>query len=94
VVTRLAGAEKSGSPARYHWLPNSPQLHRPPCLTTTVSNKNTKMDESLGKRRSSDSPNWDPAQAEAPRPDTIIDTVVCLQTRVYHDCPLKGAIVF
>jgi hypothetical protein len=25
-------------------------------------------------------PNWDPAQGEAPRPDTITDVRVCLQT--------------
>jgi len=24
-------------------------------------------------------PNWDPAQAEAPRPDTIADAMMCLQ---------------
>ena len=34
-------------------------------------------------------PNWDPAEGETPRPDTIIDTMVCLQTRPYHDCPPK-----
>jgi hypothetical protein len=35
-------------------------------------------------------PNWDPAQGEAPRPDTITDAMVCLQTRAYHDCSPKA----
>ena len=26
------------------------------------------------------SPNWDPSQEEAPRPDTTTDAMVCLQT--------------
>jgi hypothetical protein len=34
-------------------------------------------------------PNWDPAQGEAQRPDTITDAKVCLQTGVYYDCPPK-----
>jgi hypothetical protein len=29
--------------------------------------------------------NWDPAQREAPRADTITDAMVCLQTGAYHD---------
>ena len=35
-------------------------------------------------------PNLDPTQGEAPRPDTITDAMVYLQTGAYHDCPLKG----
>ena len=33
---------------------------------------------------------WDPAQRETPKPDTITDAMVCLQTGAYHDCPQKG----
>ena len=35
------------------------------------------------------SPTWDPSQGEAPRPDTITDAMVCLQTGTYHDCSTK-----
>jgi hypothetical protein len=33
--------------------------------------------------------NLDPAQGNAPRPNTITDAMVCLQTGDYYDCPLK-----
>jgi hypothetical protein len=39
----------------------------------------TKMKKKLRKRRFSDLPKS--AQGEAPRPDTITDAMVCLQTR-------------
>jgi hypothetical protein len=29
-------------------------------------------------------PNWDPAQGETPRPDTVADAVVCLQKGAWH----------
>jgi hypothetical protein len=32
---------------------------------------------------------WDLAQREAPRPDTITDAMVCLQTGAHHVCPLR-----
>jgi hypothetical protein len=35
-------------------------------------------------------PNWGPAQGEAPKPDTITDAMVCLQTGAQHDCTLRG----
>jgi hypothetical protein len=35
-------------------------------------------------------PNWDPAQGEAQGPGTVTDTVVCLQTGVYHGCHPRG----
>jgi hypothetical protein len=38
----------------------------------------TKLEKRLRER--SPSPIWDPSQGEAPRPDTITDTMVCLQT--------------
>jgi hypothetical protein len=34
-------------------------------------------------------PNWDLVQGDVPRPDTITDSMVCLQTGAYHDCPQK-----
>jgi hypothetical protein len=35
-------------------------------------------------------PKWDPAQGEAPRPDTITKAMVCSQKGTYHDCPQKA----
>jgi hypothetical protein len=34
-------------------------------------------------------PNWEPAQVEGPRSDSIVDAIVCLQTLwlAYHDWP-------
>jgi hypothetical protein len=32
---------------------------------------------------------WNPAQGEAPRPDTITEAMECSQKEIYHDCPLK-----
>jgi hypothetical protein len=37
-------------------------------------------------------PKWDPAQGEVPRPETITEAMVCLQTEACHDCPLKGPV--
>ena len=34
-------------------------------------------------------PQWDPAQGEAPRSDTITEAIECSQKGTYHDCPLK-----
>jgi hypothetical protein len=33
--------------------------------------------------------NWNPAQMEAPRPDT--KAMVWSKNRAYHDCPLKDS---
>ena len=33
---------------------------------------------------------WDPSQGNAPRPDTITDSMVCLQTGAQHCCPMRG----
>jgi len=44
------------------------------------------MEKSLRKRRFSNRANWDPANGEAPRPDTITDAMVCSQKEAYHDC--------
>ena len=41
------------------------------------------MEMRLRERRSSDDPNWDQSQGEAPRPATIIDAMVSLQTRAW-----------
>jgi hypothetical protein len=38
----------------------------------------TKMEKRL--RETVTGPTWDPSQGEAPRPDTITDAIVCLQT--------------
>jgi len=46
-------------------------------------------ERSLRKRRSSDSSKWDPAQGEAPRPDSVIEAMECSQKGTYHDCPQK-----
>jgi hypothetical protein len=32
---------------------------------------------------------WDPAQGEAPRPDTITEAIECSLKKTYHDYPLK-----
>ena len=46
--------------------------------------------ESKIKNGPATGPNWNPAQGEAPRPDNIIDAMVCSQKKeTYHDCPLK-----
>jgi hypothetical protein len=37
-------------------------------------------------------PTWDLSYGKAPIPDTIYDTLLCLQTGVKHDCPLRGFI--
>ena len=34
-------------------------------------------------------PNLHPAQGNAPRPNTIIDAMVCSQKFAYHDYPMK-----
>jgi hypothetical protein len=33
---------------------------------------------------------WNPSQGKAPRPDTITDAMVYLQTGTYHDCLLRS----
>ena len=48
-----------------------------------------KWREAWGKGDPVTGPNWDPAQGEASRPDTITDAMVCSQKWAYHDCPLK-----
>jgi hypothetical protein len=48
-----------------------------------------KMEKSLRKRRSSDRPKLSSSLGEAPRPNTVTDAMVCLQTGTYHDYPLK-----
>jgi hypothetical protein len=50
----------------------------------------TKMDKSLGKRRSSDRPKFQPSSEESPGSDMITDAMVLLQTGASHDCPLEG----
>ena len=50
------------------------------------------MERSLRKRGQATGPKWDPAQEEAPRPDTITEAVECSQKGAYHDCPLKDPI--
>ena len=40
----------------------------------------TKIEKRLRERRSNDLPNLRSAQGEIPRPDTITDAMVCLQT--------------
>jgi hypothetical protein len=47
------------------------------------------MQRSLRKRKFSEIPKWDPAQEEAPRPDTITEAMQHSQKGTYHDCPLK-----
>ena len=36
-------------------------------------------------------PIWDPCHGGTPRPNTITDAMMCLQTgkRVWYDCPLR-----
>jgi hypothetical protein len=51
-----------------------------PELFLSKRNAGPTMEMRLRERRSSDSPNWDPAQEETPRPDTITDVMVHLQT--------------
>jgi hypothetical protein len=34
-------------------------------------------------------PQWDPAQGEVPRSDTITEAMECSQKGIYHDCPQK-----
>ena len=36
-------------------------------------------------------PNWDPSHGQAPILITINDTLLCLQTEIYHSCSLRGA---
>jgi hypothetical protein len=42
----------------------------------------TKMEKRVRERRSSDNPTWDPSQGGASRPDTIAETMLCLQKGV------------
>jgi hypothetical protein len=35
-------------------------------------------------------PTWDPSQGEAPRPDTVTDAMLGLQTGAWQGCPLRG----
>ena len=48
-----------------------------------------KWREAWGKGDPVTGPNWDPAQREASRPDTITDAMLCSQKWDNHDCPLK-----
>ena len=54
-----------------------------PELFLSKGTTGTKMKKNMKERRSSDRPNWDPAQSETLWPDTITDAVVCLQTGAY-----------
>jgi hypothetical protein len=54
----------------------------------TAGTKNE--EETEGKGGPVTSLTWDPSQGEASRPDTITDSMVCLQTGAYHGCPLRG----
>jgi hypothetical protein len=52
-----------------------------PELFLSARTAGTRMEKRLRERRSSDRPKLgDPSQGEAPRPDTITDAMVCLQT--------------
>ena len=58
-----------------------------PKLSLSKRTAGTKMEKRLRERRSSlvTGPNWDPTQGEAPRPETITDGILYLQTVAYHD---------
>jgi hypothetical protein len=45
------------------------------------------MERNLRKRRDRDRPKWDPAEREAPRPDTITEAMEHSQKGTYYDCP-------
>jgi hypothetical protein len=47
------------------------------------------MEKSLRKGGPVTDPKWDPAQGEAPRPDTITEAMEDSQKGTYHDYPLK-----
>jgi hypothetical protein len=47
-----------------------------PELFLSKRNVETKMEQRLKERPSSDRPNWDPSQAQAPNPDTITDAML------------------
>jgi hypothetical protein len=51
-----------------------------PELFLSKRNAGTKMEKRLRERHSNDPPTWDPSQGEAPRPYSITDAMVCLQT--------------
>ena len=34
-------------------------------------------------------PTWAPSHGRTPRPDTITDAMMCLQTGAWHDCSLR-----
>jgi len=46
-----------------------------------------------GKEGPETGPKWDPAQGEAPRPDTITKVMEHSQKETYHDCPLKHSTI-
>jgi hypothetical protein len=50
------------------------------------------MERRLRQRRSSDSPKWDPAHREVPRPDTITEAMEHSLKGIYHDCLPKDPI--
>jgi hypothetical protein len=57
-----------------------------PCLKTLQGQK---WRTDLGKGDPVTVSNWDPAQGEAPRHDTITEAMEHSQKRTYHDCPLN-----
>jgi hypothetical protein len=51
-----------------------------PELILSKRNAGTKMEKRLGKGGLVTGPKWDSMQGESPRPDTIFDAMLCLQT--------------
>ena len=52
-----------------------------PELFLSKTTSGTKMKKRLREKISSDWPNLDPSQGEAPKPETITDVMMCLQIR-------------
>jgi hypothetical protein len=44
-----------------------------------------------GNGRPITGPTWDQSHGQAPVPDTIDDTLLCLHTGAWHDCSLRGS---
>ena len=49
------------------------------------------MEQRLRKQSTNNWPNLSPIHGQAPVPDTINDSLLCLQIGTWHNCPLRGS---